>query len=99
MRKQAFETKVPRRRQDQIARERTSLVIRADVLKAAKEIVTSGRAKNLSAFVEAAVEEKVRRSKREALYAAYAEASKDQAFRESMTSVSREFAPSELDGL
>lgn len=99
MRRQPSATVVRRRRQDQVARERTSLVIRADVLEAAKEIVTAGRAENLSAFVEAAVEEKVRRTRRNDLYSAYAEAAADQAFKESMSSVSRHFEPSEADGL
>lgn len=99
MRRHASAPIARRRRQDQIARERTSLVMRADVLEAVRAIVTSGGAENLSAFVEAAVEEKVRRTRRDALYASYAEAANDQAFRESMASVSREFAPSEVDGL
>jgi hypothetical protein len=99
MRRQASATTARRRRQSQVLRERTSLVIRADVLEAAKEIVTAGRAENLSAFVEAAVEEKVRRTRREDLYSAYAEAAADESFRESMTLVSRQFEPSESDGL
>lgn len=99
MRRQASATIVRRRRQDQVARARTSLVIRADVLEAAKEIVTAGRAENLSAFVEAAVVEKVRRIRRNDLYSAYAEAAADQAFKESMSSVSRHFESSEADGL
>ncbi len=88
-----------RRRQDQLPREKTSLSLRADVLAAAKEIVQSGRAENLSAFVEAAVEEKVRRTKRAALYASYESAAKDAAFRNSMSDVTRDFAKSVADGL
>lgn len=88
-----------RRRQDQIPREKTSLSLRADVLAAAKEIVQSGRAENLSAFVEAAVEEKVRRTKRAALYASYESAANDAEFRSSMSDVTRDFARSVADGL
>ena len=88
-----------RRRQDQAPREKTSLSLRADVLEAAKALVSSGEAENLSAFVEMAVEEKVRRSKRAALYAAYETAAKDDDFRESMSEVARDFTASVSDGL
>lgn len=90
---------IRRRRQDQVARERTSLSLRADILEAAKEIVQLGQAENLSAFVESAVEEKVRRTKRAALYAAYEEAAQDGAFQQAMAAVSRDFGNSETDGL
>lgn len=90
---------VRRRRQDQVAREKTSLSLRADVLEAARAMVQSGRAENLSAFVEAAVEEKVRRTKRAALYAAYESAAKDAGFQKSMSDVARVFAISDADGL
>ena len=90
---------IRRRRKDQVPRERTSLSLRADVLEAAKEIVQSGGAENLSAFVEAAMEEKVRRTKRAALYAAYEEAARDDAFQQSMTDVTRDFGHTEADGL
>ncbi len=88
-----------RRRQDQIVREKTSLSLRADVLEAAKAIVLSGGAENLSAFVESAVEEKVRRTKRAALYASYEAAAKDAEFLRSMSDVARDFAISDSDGL
>lgn len=88
-----------RRRHDQSPRERTSLSLRSDVLKAAKEIVQAGEAENLSAFVESAVEEKLRRTKRAALYAAYEEAAQDQQFMARMDSVTRSFAATETDGL
>ena len=88
-----------RRRQDQVPREKTSLSLRADLLEAAKALVSSGKADNLSAFVERAVEEKVRQCKRVALYAAYETAAKDDDFRESMSEVARDFATSLSDGL
>ncbi len=88
-----------RRRNDQVPREKTSLSLRADVLDAAKQIVSSGKADNLSAFVEMAVQEKVRRTKRAELYASYAAAAKDQDFQESMSKVAGEFEASIADGL
>ena len=88
-----------RRRKDQVPREKTSLSLRADVLEAAKQIVSSGKAENLSAFVEMAVEEKVRRTKRAELYASYEAAAKDQRFQESMSHVTGEFEESIADGL
>lgn len=90
---------VRRRRNDQSLREKTSLSIRADVLESAKEIVQSGGAENLSAFVEAAVQEKVRRTKRAALYASYESAANDVEFRNSMSDATREFSNSDADGL
>ena len=90
---------VRRRRQDQLPREKTSLSLRADVLEAAREIVQSGGAENLSAFVESAVEEKVRRTKRVVLYAAYESAAKDAAFRTSMSDVTLDFDVADADGL
>lgn len=88
-----------RRRRDQALRERTSLSLRADVLEAAKEIVQAGQAENLSAFVEDALEEKVRRTRRAALYAAYAEAANDPAFLRDMDDVSNRFSNADTDGL
>ncbi len=88
-----------RRRQDQAPRERTSLSLRADVLNSAKAIVRAGGAENLSAFVEAAIDEKVQRGKQAALNEAYARAANDPAFREDATSVARNFSPAERDGL
>ena len=88
-----------RRRQDQMPREKTSLSLRADVVAAAKELVSAGQADNLSAFVELAVEEKVRRSKRAALYASYEAAALDDRFRERMNDVARDCDVAVSDGL
>lgn len=88
-----------RRRQDQALRERTSLSLRADVLESAKTIVRDGGAENLSAFVEAAIEEKVQRGKQAALCAAYARAANDAAFRADADAVASDFAATERDGL
>lgn len=88
-----------RRRIDQVSRERTSLSLRADVLEAAKEIVQAGGAENLSALVESALEEKIRRTKRAVLYAAYAEAATDRAFLREMNEVTANFSNADRDGL
>lgn len=88
-----------RRRRDQAARERTSLSLRADVLEAAREIVNAGKADNLSAFVESAVVEKIRRTRRAALYAAYEEAASDEGFQERMAAITRDYQHAETDGL
>lgn len=86
---------VPRRRRSaDTPMERATVTLRADVLAAAKAL--SG---NLSAFVEEAVEEKLRRSRREALYAAYDAAASNRAFMEDMHSVSEAFASTDSDGL
>ena len=98
--KRAATSSVPRRRrQDQVPREKTSLSLRADVLEAARALVSSGRADNLSAFVGMAVEVKDRQCKRVALYAAYETAANHDDFRESMSEVARDFATSLSDGL
>lgn len=88
-----------RRRPNGAPREKTSLSLRADVLNAARNIVQAGGAENLSAFVESALEEKLLRSRREALYAAYEDAAKDGGFMSRMSSVARSFAATEGDGL
>ena len=88
-----------RRRQDAAQRERTSLSLRADVIEAAKESVQAGVAENLSAFVEQALEEKLLRTKRAALYAAYDEAQQDPVFVADMNAVTKSFATADNDGL
>ena len=88
-----------RRRQKGTPREKTSLSLRADVLNAAKKIVQAGGAENLSAFVESALEEKLLRSRRGALYAAYEDAAKDGGFMSRMNSVTQSFAATQVDGL
>ena len=90
---------VVRRRHSQVPREKTSLSLRADVLAAAKAVVLSGEAENLSAFVELAVQEKLRRTKRDALYAAYEAAARDDQFRQNMAEVMRDFAVTDSDGV
>jgi hypothetical protein len=88
-----------RRRKDQAPREKTSLSLRADVLDAARQLVSSGNAENLSAFVEMAVQEKIRRTKRAELFASYEAASNDPDFRERMSGIAGEFDASVADGI
>ncbi len=88
-----------RRRQDQTLRERTFLSLQADVLDSAKQIVRAGGAETLSAYVEAAIEEKVHRDKQAALYAAYALAAQDAEFSNDASAVAEEFSAGDRDGL
>ena len=90
---------IRRRRQDQVPREKTSLNLRSDMLEAAKEIVQSGQAESVSAVIESAVEEKVRRTRRAALYAAYEEAAQDAEFVQRMNGVSLDFEDTATDDL
>lgn len=83
---QAFSTSLPirRRRRSETPTVRKSVTLHADTLQAAEAAVEAGGAVNLSAFVEEAVQEKLRRSRRSQLYAAYAEAAQDAAFMADM---------------
>ena len=90
---------VHRRRRNQTRREKTSVSIRADVLDAARKLVDAGAADNLSAFVESALEEKVRRTRRASLYAAYEAAARDERFMRDMRDIARVFASADRDGL
>lgn len=74
-------------------------MLRADVLTAAREAVQGGDAENLSAFVEDALDEKLRRTRRATLYAAYDAATRDPRFVEQMQSVTQELAAADADGL
>lgn len=94
-----YPTDRARRRRDQVVRERTSLSLRADVLATARAMVACGGADNLSAFVEGAILEKIGRTRRETLYAAYEAAAADEAFRADMDDVNTDFADTVGDGL
>ena len=78
---------------------RSMLFLRADVLQAAKGMVQSGAADNLSAFVESAVEEKVRGTRKAVIYAAYNVPAADHEFQRSMTEASHDLAVTDADGL
>ena len=61
--------------------------------------VREGSAENLSAYVEAAIEEKLRRSRRDDLYDAYQAASHDAHFMANMRGVAKDFKRAVADGL
>lgn len=61
--------------------------------------VREGGAENLSAYVEAAIEEKLRRSRRDELYDAYSAASHDAHFMADMRGVAKDFKRAVADGL
>lgn len=97
---QTFSSSVPmrRRRRSETPTVRKSVTLHADILEAAEVAVAAGGAANLSAFVEDAVQEKLRRSKRSQLYAAYAEAAQDVAFLADMREVTLAFDSTIGDG-
>jgi Arc/MetJ family transcription regulator len=95
----AVPSAIRRRKREDSRREKTSISLSAEVLAAAKKIVDAGEAENLSALVESALREKVRQTKRAALYAAYSEAARNDAFMREMNDVTREFAHTDSDGL
>lgn len=61
--------------------------------------VREGGAENLSAYVEAAIEEKLRRSRRDDLNDAYEAAARDAIFMADMRGVARDFKRAVADGL
>lgn len=88
-----------RRRQQEAPLRKASFTLHEDVLEAARIAVARGDAENLSAFVEQAVEEKLRRTRRAALYAAYDEAAGDPHFLADVDAAARTFEAADLDGL
>lgn len=61
--------------------------------------MTAGEAESLSAYVESAIREKLRRDKRDRLYLAYREAALDPAFMADMSEVAAELDSTVGDGL
>ena len=92
-------TGVRRRRRSETPTVKKSFTLHEDVVRAADAAVAAGEAENLSAFVETAIEEKLRRSKRARLYGAYVEAAKDPAFVAEMREVTAQFDSAAADGL
>jgi hypothetical protein len=90
---------VRRRSRGEGPRVKASFTLHEDIVNAVKTAVAEGHADNASAFVEEAVAEKLRRSRRSALYAAYAEAARDPRFCEDMNEVTRAFEVTARDGL
>ncbi|HYD54267.1 MAG TPA: hypothetical protein VEA99_16650 [Gemmatimonadaceae bacterium] len=92
-------TVVRRRRRTETPTIKKSFTLHEDVVQAADAAVRAGAAENLSAFVEAAIEEKLRRTRRAELYGAYQEAAQDPAFMADMRAVTTQFESAEGDGL
>jgi len=93
-------TGTPRRRRSTGApMEKTALTFHAGTLDAVDAAVGAGLAPNRSAFVEAAVEEKLTRTRRATLYQAYAAAAQDPAFLADMQAVEAAFDRAAGDGL
>lgn len=88
-----------RRRRGEAPTRKASFTLHADVIEAVKAAVGEGAAPNSSAFVEAAVREKLQRAQRAQLYAAYAEAAQDPAFLADMRAVGAAFDRTAADGL
>ncbi len=97
------ETSVPiprrRRRQSNSVRTRKSFSLQRDLVAALEQAVALGLAANASAFVELAVEEKLRRAKRAILYAAYEEAARDPRFMAEVAEIGQAFDAVAADGM
>jgi Arc/MetJ-type ribon-helix-helix transcriptional regulator len=76
-----------------------SFSLRADVVNAIKRAVRDGRAESASAFVEQAIREQLRWTRRQILHQSYAEAARDPAFSEDVDDTARAFDTAIADGL
>jgi Arc/MetJ-type ribon-helix-helix transcriptional regulator len=90
---------VRRRRRSEIPTVKKSFTLHTDVVEAVDAAVAAGEAANMSAFVETAIQEKLRRSKRDRLYGAYQQAAQDAAFMADMVAVSAQLDATSADGL
>jgi Arc/MetJ-type ribon-helix-helix transcriptional regulator len=89
-----------RRRRRSISRvAKISFSLQADVVNAIKRAVREGRAESASAFVEEAIREHLRWTRRQVLYQSYAEAAHDPAFSEDVNDTARAFDTTIADGL
>lgn len=88
-----------RRRRGEVPTVKKSFTLHEDVVRAIDAAVRSGEVENQSAFVEAAIEEKLRRGKRAKLYRAYDAAARDPAFMADMQAVSAQLDGATADGL
>ena len=76
-----------------------SFSLHPDVVSAIKRAVRDGRAESASAFVELAIRERLRWTRRQSLHNAYAEAARDPAFVEDVEETVRAFDATTADGL
>jgi hypothetical protein len=90
---------IPRRRRADSKTVKKTFTLAEETVRLLAAAVHEGGAENLSAYVEAAIEEKLRRSRRGELYDAYTAASQDAAFMADMRGVSKDFKRAVADGL
>jgi hypothetical protein len=90
---------VPRRRRADSRTVKKTFTLAEETVRQIAAAVREGGAENLSAYVEAAIEEKLRRSRRGELYDAYQDAARDAAFMADMRGVARDFTRAVADGL
>ncbi len=90
---------IPRRRRPDSKTVKKTFTLAEETVRLLTAAVHEGGAENLSAYVEAAIEEKLRRSRREVLYDAYQAAARDATFMADMRGVSRHFKRAVADGL
>lgn len=90
---------VPRRRRPDSKTVKKTFTLAEETVRLLGAAVRAGDAENLSAYVEAAIEEKLRRSRRDELYDAYRSASQDAAFMADMRGVAKDFKRAVADGL
>jgi Arc/MetJ-type ribon-helix-helix transcriptional regulator len=92
-------TTIRRRRRSGGSVTKISFSLRADVVNAIKRAVREGRAESASAFVEEAIREQLRWTRRRNLYQSYAEAARDPAFAGDLDDTARAFDTAIADGL
>lgn len=90
---------VSRRRRPDAKTVKKTFTLAEDTVRQLAAAVREGGAENLSAYVEAAIEEKLRRSRRDELYDAYQAASHDAHFMSDMRGVAKDFKRAVADGL
>lgn len=90
---------VPRRRRADSKSVKKTFTLAEETVRLLGAAVREGGAENLSAYVEAAIEEKLRRSRRDDLYDAYHAAARDATFMADMRGVARDFKRAAADGL
>lgn len=90
---------VPRRRRADSKTVKKTFTLAEETVRLLATAVREGGAENLSAYVEAAIEEKLRRSRRDDLYDAYQAATRDAHFMSDMRGVAKDFNRAVADGL
>ena len=90
---------IPRRRRADSRTVKKTFTLAEETVRLLTAAVREGGAENLSAYVEAAIEEKLRRSRRDELYDAYQAATHDAHFMADMRGVAKDFKRAVADGL